>query len=507
MKPLLQQVAASLGITTVCLLWVVGPLVDPSHSLIYHWSGSPSAVFLPVLLDFLGCWSLLALLLLIAQRTPRLQLLLWTCILVFLPWIVFRNAISLFGVNVSPWTNRIFFALSLLTLLVLLTRYRPMLTASFPRLHPLLLTVFSFAAIIGLSLLGQLFWFAHQARGLNSNLSTRPRLQVHRAVSPQPRIIWILFDELSYQQVYEQRYPGLQLPAFDRLAAQSTVFTHVAPAGILTVKVLPSLIMGERIDRIRSSASGQLSTHSPTGDWKSFDQHQTVFQDALDAGYSTGIAGWYNPYCRILPDVLDRCFWVFSQPATNHMSPGLSAEKNLRAPFTVLGAQPNQWHIQDLRDLSREADSLLQDSSLSFVLLHLPVPHPDGIYNRATGEFATTGASYIDNLALADRCLAHIRDLLQASGAWDNSTIVLMGDHSWRMRLLTPRSPGWTREDQLASHGEHFDDRPAYLVKLPQQSTPARIDSTFDAVRTRHLLDALMHHQINTPEALTSWAR
>ena len=54
----------------------------------------------------------------------------------------------------------------------------------------------------------------------------------NRAQTGRPRVIWILFDELSYQQVYERRLPGLQLPAFDALAAQATVFTHAVPAGI-----------------------------------------------------------------------------------------------------------------------------------------------------------------------------------------------------------------------------------------------------------------------------------
>ena len=40
----------------------------------------------------------------------------------------------------------------------------------------------------------------------------------------------------------------------------------------------------------------------------------TIFQQALADGYETGIAGWYNPYCRILPSVLDRCFWRYRDP-------------------------------------------------------------------------------------------------------------------------------------------------------------------------------------------------
>jgi hypothetical protein len=61
------------------------------------------------------------------------------------------------------------------------------------------------------------------------------------------------------------------------------------------------------------------------------------------------------------------------------------------------------------------------------VLLHLPIPHPNGIYDRHTGQLATAGSSYIDNLALADRCLAGIRRTLVESGQWDSATVVVMG--------------------------------------------------------------------------------
>jgi len=62
-----------------------------------------------------------------------------------------------------------------------------------------------------------------------------------------------------------------------------------------------------------------LSIHNPdSGTWQRVEEHDTVFQDALNLDYSTAVAGWYNPYCRVLPDVLDRCFWTFSFSAQKH---------------------------------------------------------------------------------------------------------------------------------------------------------------------------------------------
>jgi arylsulfatase A-like enzyme len=112
-------------------------------------------------------------------------------------------------------------------------------------------------------------------------------------------------------------------------------------------------------------------------------------------------------------------------------------------------------HIQDYQLLYGASEKVLRDPSAGFVLLHLPIPHPWGIYNRRTGNFSTSTTSYIDNLALADKCLAGMRTTLQQTGQWDSSTVVVMGDHSWRTMIW--RSPAyldaWTPEDESASHG------------------------------------------------------
>jgi Sulfatase len=299
----------------------------------------------------------------------------------------------------------------------------------------------------------------------------------------------------------------LKLSAFDQLAGQATVFTHVVPTGISTEIVLPALMTGEPIDHARSSASGQLSIHAPSGAWEVFNQHQTVFQDALNAGYSTGIVGWYNPYCRILPDVLDSCFWTFSQAALSHMRSDFSLRENLMAPFRTVAHDDGRLHIEDFRVLSQASDAVLEDRSLDFVLLHMPVPHPQGIYNRSTATFATEHASYVDNLALADRYLAHVREVLERNSEWDDSAIIVMGDHSWRTQLLWLKSDGWTEEEQRASHGGQFDNRPAYILKLPHQHQPARINSSFEAIKTRQLLDAIMENKIASVESLSAWAK
>ena len=66
--------------------------------------------------------------------------------------------------------------------------------------------------------------------------------------------------------------------------------------------------------------------------------------------------------------------------------------------------------------------------------------------------------------------------------------------------------PEWANEEQIASRGGQFDDRPAYIVKLPGQQTGDRIDAPFAALNTRTLFDAVLAQKIQSKEQLSAWA-
>ena len=68
--------------------------------------------------------------------------------------------------------------------------------------------------------------------------------------------MWLLFDELSFDQTFEHRFPGLALPAFDSLKSKSVVFSNVKPAGYYTDRVIPSYLLGVQVNNIRSSLDG-----------------------------------------------------------------------------------------------------------------------------------------------------------------------------------------------------------------------------------------------------------
>ena len=177
------------------------------------------------------------------------------------------------------------------------------------------------------------------------------------AVSPDaPRIVWLLMDELSYDQTFTARPPGLQLPNFDRLSQSSVRFSNIQPAadpkeaGAATELILPSLLIGKPIVEFRKPYP-ELPSYRTTanGVWQRFNEHDTIFADAHSLGWTTGVVGWYNPYCRLLPNVLDRCFWVYTEPIMSDASSDLATTKSI--PQNLWAMVPHKLRFSDARAL------------------------------------------------------------------------------------------------------------------------------------------------------------
>jgi len=521
-RPLTHPATVAFGLANLYLLDLTGPLISTEHDLVYHLVGSASSVIIPIIVYVIALSILLTALLFLAERPGDLRVIIWSGFILALPSILLHTFANFYGFDVPDWLTYSVASVCLLTL-VAASIFWKRFTPRFEAVQHFAAAILGFFAFTGLVIFAQLIWSGWEARNLNP-APTLHKTQLTGA-PPRGRIIWLVLDELSYQQLYERRFPGLSLPAFDRLAAQSTVFTDVIPTGEYTRYIIPTLFTGVPSNAVSVSARGfLLSLKNPaTGKWIPFRQHETVFQDAIDAGYTTGIAGWYNPYCRIMPEVLDHCFWTYRESTPANLSPNRSFAVDLLRPFNYLwldtkhlfGRGPGspsdehrdiRQHSGDYHRLTVAGDAYLADPSITFLFLHMPIPHPYGFYDRSKKAFTTKHTSYIDNLALSDRYLAHIRQLLDQKNQWDPATIIVMGDHSWRTTQIWRDSMTWTDEDQAASHGGEFDPRPAYIVKLPNEQTPARIDHPFSAVSTRALLDALIQDRLQTPADLQTWA-
>lgn len=343
----------------------------------------------------------------------------------------------------------------------------------------------------------ELFYQALRAQPIDAHvpLMHEARISNRIPLAHKGRIVWILFDELSYDQTFDHRFPGLALPAFDRFRRQSLVFSDLRPAGYYTDRVIPSFFLGRRVENIRSNLDGEPSVKlAGTQHWQPFDSRATIFFDAQRLGWTTGVVGWYNPYCRILAGTLNYCFWRMGDGQSDGALPDQPVWQNAMAPLVGLWRGLNhepglaqEKHAQDVASIMPQAEALIRDQSIEFAFIHLPVPHPPGVYNRShAGSFG----SYIDNLSLADQLLKDLMQTLNATSLAATTTVIVCSDHSWRVPMW--RSTGsWTKEDEVASRGK-FDPRPVLMIHSPGQQSENDVTEPFDELRIHEILETLL---------------
>jgi hypothetical protein len=360
-----------------------------------------------------------------------------------------------------------------------------------------------------LALLGcSMVWMIPQLlyQGLRTQRTDAAVPVAHAAVADDPkagqgRIVWFLFDELSYDQTFEHRFSGLALPAFDSFKSKSVVFSNLQPAGYYTDRVIPSFLLGKTVDNIRSTLDGDPIVNLHGKPWQAFDPHATIFADAQRLGWTTGVVGWYNPYCRILAETLNYCYWRMGDGQSDGALPEHSALQNAVVPLTErlreIQHEPGfaqLKHAQDLTAFMPQAEALLRDESIGFAFIHLPVPHPPGIYDRKTGRLGT--GSYIDNLALADRSLAELMEVLNTTAMAPRTTVIVCSDHSWRVPLW--RTAAWTKEDEAASHGR-FDPRPVLMIHFPGQQDGHIVTEPFPSLGIHDIIEGMLRGHESFP--------
>jgi hypothetical protein len=360
-------------------------------------------------------------------------------------------------------------------------------------------------------------WWLYQFKKMDfSDAQPAPPLPAKHGT----RVLWIIFDELDYRQAFAQRDPSVQLPELDRLRAESFFATNAYPPNRITELSLPSLINGRLIAKVTPIGGRDLAiTYDQQRDQRRWSREQTVFTDARALGRNAGMVAWYHPYCRILGAQVTRCHWedislLFGElrrdPALalavrDQLADIVNTTWELRTLHLWPGPEEleRSEDVDDYRSLMPHVLRDVADPGLDFVFLHLPVPHPVGIYDRKTGQLTTDrNAGYLDNLVLTDRSFGEIRKAMEAAGVWDSTTVVVSADHWWRSDFWRAHS-GWTHEDDHAA--ETIDHRIPFLVKFAGPASHADYAPAFNTVLTRQALAAIEIGEVKDPATLAHW--
>ena len=327
---------------------------------------------------------------------------------------------------------------------------------------------------------------------------------VWRRIDPAPldrtppslrRVVWLVFEELDQRVTFEARPTGLELPELDRLRRES-LYADAArpPAGTPDVSI-PALVTGRPVVAVAPASPNDLELTFRDGQAARWSAHPNVFARARALGYDTAVIGWHLPYPRVLGGSLGVADW---RPSEAHeQARGDTFSQALRNQWGSLAPPANVRRLfsQRFAELGELAIRTAADGRFGLVLLHLPVPQPPGIYDRATGRlttwnFAGAGGGYLDNLALADRLVAELRRGLERARLGDRTWLVVSADRWW---MASKRYDG------------QVDHRVPFLVRPPDGGRATHVDAAFNTLATHDLVLAILRGSIRDTGDAAAW--
>ena len=344
--------------------------------------------------------------------------------------------------------------------------------------------------------------------------------------TPATRVVWLLFDEMDQRMTFSARPSTVHLPEMDRLRSQAICASNAYPPEAATLTSVLALLSGQLVSRAKPLDADELMvTFAWTREAVRWSTQPNVFSKAREAGFSSAVVGWYLPYCRMITDSLTSCSWqqyyvdrVMTVPdcMVAQIQNVVARLQNAMevTPFGKLGLTrrimtqgdprlTREKHLDAYLTILHDAKKAATDPDLDLVLVHWPIPHPPGIYDRSRDDFVLgEGGNYLDNLELMDRSLGEVRRSMEDTGTWETTTVLVTSDHWWRTELWR-ELPFWTSEE--AAFADRTDHRVPFLLKMAGQKEAMTYEPAFNTVLTHDLLLALLRGKVRTPNSIVSW--
>ena len=337
-----------------------------------------------------------------------------------------------------------------------------------------------------------------------------------------PRVLWLVFDEFDQRHAFIERAPSVELPELDRLRARALYASNAYPPARKTELSMPAMMTGKLVSKARPYGSDELLiTYGGAAEAVRWSTQPNIFSSARELGFNTAMFGWYHAYCRVIAGSLTACSWreglLLGALRRDASLPGSMLDQvrdllNILFSLERLGVlsregrnrEQRQKLIRDHQELMAGGLKAAGDPNFGLVMVHLPAPHPPGIYDRRKHDFsAEDSAGYLDSLVLTDRTVGEFCRALEAAGLWDSTVVLVTSDHWWRADFWKTQ-PYWTPEE-AAAYGGKLDHRIPFLLKLPRQKQGVAYDREFNTVLSHDLVLALLRGELSSEESVVRW--
>jgi len=242
---------------------------------------------------------------------------------------------------------------------------------------------------------------------------------------------------------------------------------HADAAGLYTLEAIPGMLSGVRVEHSQELGPGDVLLKRDR-DGVRWSAERNIFDEMRDHGVNSAILGSELPYCRAIgrsvascdwfasgtvevalkrPTILDRAWYLLRTRLFTF--PALSSTRFYRAPLfdEETRRESRQAEAASFDRMRRRAVELAADTRFQLVYMHFPIPHLLGFYDRRKQQYSTEdSASYLDNLALADRTLGEIRAAMPAG-----TQLLVTSDHPLRDWII--EDAAWWNDRETASLG------------------------------------------------------
>ena len=309
-----------------------------------------------------------------------------------------------------------------------------------------------------------------------------------------PGTTWVLvFDEMDYRTIFQDRPASLAMPVMDSLAAGGIFAPNCLSPTSETSSAIATLLRGETVIRLLVRGFARATLMHRNGALEGWGGENTLFSDWKRDGGSTTVVGWYYPYGPLCGRDVDQVFpfeFMTSFRRLSYLSTGAALAAHLKEAVTLPGLsfwrQPpydSGEQLATYRALEARLEAVMAERRNDLVYVHMPIPHFPAL-PAARGR-------YVGNMREVDAFLGRFRATLQRSGRWSGDTVLILADHGLRN---TPYYKGTPWLDEVDAFTREWDFRVPFILKLPGQTRGLRHDGPFDLAYVRKLLVYLHGH-------------
>jgi len=319
----------------------------------------------------------------------------------------------------------------------------------------------------------------------NDIFKDKSPVDYHPTSRSNQRFIWLIFDELDQRLVFERPPSWLNLQNLNELKKTSIYCSHANPPSGFTEISIPALTTGIMFSKSMPIAPNELSlARASDGEMVKWSECPNIFQEVTSNNLNTVLIGWYHPYGRILGDSLTTCLWYEDRVQSNSNGCTIleyivnQTRSLFETPrFSLFGHSLTSTNaIHQYKSILKDILQYSGNETYSLVFAHIPLPHSPRIYDHQKKEIISSNdfsLGYFDNVELVDITIGKIIKCIKDAGLWDNTALLITGDHSWRHSY---------------DYDNKYDKRVPYILKMPRQDHQIIYNNEFNTIVTKDIV-------------------